>query len=227
MSQSLLSAHQLCKSFQLPGGRQLPAVAQVSLALSPGEIMVVAGASGSGKSTLLGLLGGLARPTSGEVHFDGQELGRCSDLQLAKLRRRIGFVFQGFLLLPRLPVWDGLTYGLIPRGWSRSARRRAAGELLERLGLADRLDQSPEQLSGGEQQRVALARALVGQPQLILADEPTSNLDPPATEIVLSIFRQLQAAGCTLLIATHDPRLAALATHTASMAHGRLQLETV
>ncbi|MGE0606039.1 MAG: ABC transporter ATP-binding protein [Pirellulales bacterium] len=217
MPNPLLTTSHLCQRFRLPGGRELLAVDNVSLALQPGEVLAVSGSSGSGKSTLLGLLGALARPTSGELRFDGQLLAGCSEIRLARLRRQIGFVFQSFLLLPRLPIWDGLTYGLIPRGWRRADRRMAAGDLLEKLGLADRIDQSPEELSGGEQQRVAVARALVGEPRLIVADEPTSNLDPLAAENVLTLFRQINAGGTTLVIATHDPRLLALATQSIIM----------
>ena len=219
----LIEARAISKRFVLPGGRELLAVDNVTLSIEQGTLAVVTGGSGSGKSTLLGLLGELARPTSGEVYFAGQEFGRCWDGELANLRRRVGFVFQSFMLLPRLPIWEGLTYGLIAQGWNRSRRRETAAAVLSRLSLADRLDQRPEELSGGEQQRVALARALVGEPELILADEPTSNLDAAVAGTVLELLSELHRAGRTLIISTHDPRLAELATWRAEMDHGRLR----
>lgn len=224
MPDPLLEARQVFRRFRLPGDRVLPAVDGVSVSVARGSFTVLSGASGSGKSTLLGLLGALDRPSEGEVLFDGIELSKCSDVRLARLRRRVGFVFQNFSLLPRLAVWESVGYGLIPQGVPATERRERARQLLARLGLEDRLDQRPEQLSGGEQQRVAVARALIGRPELILADEPTSNLDRRSAEQMLSILRDLHEDGLTVVVATHDPALMQLATQHFELDHGRLRI---
>jgi putative ABC transport system ATP-binding protein len=200
------------------------AVDGASLRIAPGTCWALTGPSGSGKSTLLALLGGLDRPTAGEVRFRGESLAGLSDVGLARIRRRLGFVFQNFALLPRLAVWENVTYALVPRGVSRSARLRLAAELLEPLGLANRLHETAETLSGGEQQRVALARALAGRPEALLADEPTSQLDPVAAESIRQLLAKLVAGGATLVLATHEPRLIALATHVAAIDAGQLTI---
>jgi putative ABC transport system ATP-binding protein len=142
---------------------------------------------------------------------------------LARLRRRMGFVFQHFALIPGLPVWENVTYPLVPRGVSRGERSQLARELLGRFGLADRLGEEPGALSGGEQQRVAIARALAGQPEVVLADEPTSNLDEEGGRGVIALLQQAHAEGKTVIASSHDPRLAALATQVYELAAGRLK----
>jgi putative ABC transport system ATP-binding protein len=155
--------------------------------------------------------------------FAGRDLGGCSGVELARLRRRMGFVFQDFALIPGLPVWENITYPLIPCGVARAERYRLARELLERFGVADKLTARPRELSGGEQQRVAVARALAGQPELIMADEPTSNLDEEAGRAVIALLQQAHAEGKTVVASSHDPRLVALATRVYELQAGRLR----
>ena len=198
------------------------AVDGVSLAVEPGSFTAVVGPSGSGKTTLLALLGALERPTHGDVAFDGRAVGKFSDAERTRIRRRMGFIFQSFALVPRLSVWENVTYPLIPRGIPRSERLRRAIELLTALGLADRLTARPEELSGGEQQRVAVARALAGDPDVVIADEPTSNLDPESAEVIARLLRDRHARGTVVLVASHDQRLIAAAGRVYQMARGRI-----
>ena len=197
------------------------AVDGVDLGVAAGETVAIMGPSGCGKSTLLYLLGGLDRPSSGEIWLAGQNLTPMSERGLARLRReRIGFVFQAFHLMDELTAVENVELRALLDGRApRTARRRATG-LLERVGLADRAKFLPAQLSGGQRQRVAIARALVADPELVLADEPTGNLDSAATAEVLRLFGQLHAAGQTLVIVTHDPQVAATADRMISMRDG-------
>ena len=172
---------------------------------------------------MLALLGALARPTSGQVIFDGVDLGHCSDTKLTRIRRRIGFVFQQFSLIAGLPVWENITYPLIPLGVGRTERRGRAAELVAELGLKEQSHARPEELSGGEQQRVAIARALVNRPQLLLADEPTSNLDQAAGQSLLSKFKDIHRRGTCVVVSSHDPRMIPLATREFVMEAGRLK----
>lgn len=183
----------------------------VSLEVAQGEMCAVIGASGSGKSTLLNILGLLDRPSSGEYLLDGADVARASPDALADTRnRRIGFVFQAFHLLPRLSAQDNVAHPLLYRGVPRAERRRLAQEQLARVGLADRLDHRPDQLSGGQRQRVAIARALVGTPSLILADEPTGNLDSSSAGDILALIERLNRdLGVTVIVVTHDAAIAA------------------
>jgi putative ABC transport system ATP-binding protein len=197
----------------------------VHLEVARGEWLAVLGPSGSGKSTLLALMAGLDRPTSGEVRLDGQPIHSLSEDQLALLRRRrVGFVFQSFQLLGNLTARENVMLPLELLG-SPDARRRA-DELLERVGLADRAHHYPSQLSGGEQQRIALARAFVHQPPLLLADEPTGNLDAATGERVLELLAELQRVhGTTLVLVTHDPAVAARAHRRVHLRAGRIDRE--
>jgi putative ABC transport system ATP-binding protein len=204
----LLEARRVWK-WLAPDTSRPPALQDVSLTLPAASWSVFTGPSGSGKTTLLSLLGALDRPSRGEVLLEGEDLTRFSDLALARVRRRIGFVFQDFSLLPRLPLWQNVTYPLVPRGIRRAERLRRAEAVLARLGLAGFEGKRPEELSGGERQRVGVARALAGNPDLLIADEPTSNLDPDSAAVVRQVLAELHAAGTTLLIATHDPNLVA------------------
>ena len=200
----------------------------VDLEVAAGETVAVMGPSGCGKSTLLYLLGGLDRPTAGEIWLDGQDMTRLSERALARLRRdAIGFVFQAFHLMDELTAVENVELPALLAGRSpRAARRRAAG-LLERVGLADRAGFLPSQLSGGQRQRVAVARALVADPPVVLADEPTGNLDSSATLDVLRLFDQLHQAGQTLVIVTHDTRIAATADRMISMRDGTFVDQTM
>jgi len=203
------------------------AVDGVSLDVAAGETVAVMGPSGCGKSTLLHLLGGLDRPTGGEVWLAGQSLGRLGERGLARLRRdAVGFVFQAFHLMDELTAVENVELPALLAGHSaRAARRRAAG-LLERVGLADRAAFLPTALSGGQRQRVAIARALVSDPLVVLADEPTGNLDSEATLEVLRLFESLHTAGQTLVIVTHDSRIAATADRLIGMRDGAFVDET-
>jgi len=195
------------------GEVQVPAVRGVSLAISHGEFVAITGHSGSGKSTFMHLLGCLDRLSSGTYRFENQPVQELSRLQLARLRnRRIGFVFQSFNLLSRTTIVDNVALPLIYQGVKRRERRKRASELLERVGLGDRLRHHTNQLSGGQQQRVAIARALVTHPAMLLADEPTGNLDTKTSNEIMTLFQQLNRDdGITVVVVTHEADIAAYA----------------
>ena len=224
--ESVLRARGLRKEYG-KGEALVRAVDEVSLDVAAGETVAVMGPSGCGKSTLLHLLGGLDRATGGEVWLAGQRLGRLGERALARLRRdAVGFVFQAFHLMDELTAVENVELPALLAGRSpRTARRRAAG-LLERVGLADRAAFLPSALSGGQRQRVAIARALVADPQVVMADEPTGNLDSEATLDVLRLFESLHNAGQTLVVVTHDSRIAATADRMISMRDGAFIDET-
>jgi putative ABC transport system ATP-binding protein len=199
------------------------ALDDVSIHVEPGEFVAIMGASGSGKSTLMNLVGLLDRPTAGSYRFDDEEVARLSDGQLARLRReRIGFVFQSFNLLGRKSALDNVALPLTFAGVGRADRRRRAAQMLERVGLADRGHHRPSELSGGQQQRVAIARALVNQPSLILADEPTGNLDSRTGAEILALLQELNEQSVTLVVVTHDANIANQAARIVRLADGRV-----
>ncbi|MGN9782572.1 ABC transporter ATP-binding protein [Nonomuraea sp. ZG12] len=203
------------------GQSRVHAVDEVDLDVPEGQMLAVMGPSGCGKSTLLHLLGGLERPTGGEVWMAGRRIDTLSERALARMRRRsVGFVFQAFHLMEELSAAENVELPALLAGRSRRQARRHASLLLDRVGLADRARHLPSQLSGGQRQRVAVARALVNEPQVVLADEPTGNLDTAATLDVLRIFEELRAAGQTFVIVTHDERVAATADRLVSMRDG-------
>ncbi|MCO5993728.1 ABC transporter ATP-binding protein [Actinoallomurus rhizosphaericola] len=199
------------------------AVDHVDLDVEAGETAAVVGPSGCGKSTLLHLLGGLERPTGGELWLDDRRIDRMSETELARWRRHaIGFVFQAFELVDELTARENVELPALLAGASPRVARRHATELLERVGLAERAAHLPAALSGGQRQRVAVARALIGRPRIVLADEPTGNLDSAATTEVLRLFAALRAEGQTLLLVTHDARVAATADRVITMRDGAL-----
>jgi putative ABC transport system ATP-binding protein len=225
-NEAMLRACGLCRDYG-SGSGLVRAVDEVDLDVAAGETLAVMGPSGCGKSTLLHLLGGLDRPTAGEIWLAGQDLGRLTERGLARLRRKaVGFVFQAFYLMDELTAVENVELPELLAGRSpRAARQRAAG-LLDRVGLADRAGFLPSALSGGQRQRVAIARALVGDPLVVLADEPTGNLDSQATLEVLRLFEGLHTDGQTLVIVTHDARIAATADRMISMRDGAFVDET-
>jgi putative ABC transport system ATP-binding protein len=219
---SLVLAIDLRRDYAM-NGRAVHALRGVSLAIEPGEYLAIAGPSGSGKSTLLHLLGGIDAPSGGSVALDGRRLDRLSDRELTRLRlTRIGFVFQRFHLLPVLTAAENVELPMAEAGVGRRERQARARELLEDVGLADRAAHRATQLSGGEMQRVAVARALANQPVLVLADEPTGELDHETGEEILGLFRRINTGGATLVVVTHDERLAAQASRVIHMQDGQI-----
>jgi len=226
MSETVLQARGLSKKFGRDEGL-VRAVDEVDLEVRSGETVAVMGPSGCGKSTLLHLLGGLERPTAGEIWLAGRRVDQLTERALARLRRTaIGFVFQAFHLMDELTARENVELPALLAGRSPRAARRQATDLLERVGLADRAAFLPTALSGGQRQRVAIARALSNDPLVVLADEPTGNLDSTATVEVLRLFDRLHAAGQTLVIVTHDSRVAATADRLISMRDGTFVDET-
>ena len=223
MSEPLLIAHGLTKTYVM-GKRSLEVLRGVDLAIARGDFLALRGASGAGKSTLLHLIGGLDTPNAGEINFCGQKLSGFSESQLTGFRNRsVGFVFQSYHLLPELTALENVSLpARIARLPVAVAKRRAL-ELLARVGLQDRLDHKPSELSGGEQQRVAIARALINEPVLLLADEPTGNLDSRTGGEIMELLQSLRAEQqTTLVIATHDSRVAALAPRVIELVDGRI-----
>jgi ABC-type lipoprotein export system ATPase subunit len=222
----VLSTHRLEMEYGRGDGL-VHAVAGVDLNVAAGETLAVMGPSGCGKSTLLHLLGGLERPSAGEVWLGGRRIDELSEKALARLRRHaIGFVFQAFHLMDELTALENVELPALLAGRSPRAARRRAAELLEQVGLADRAGHLPSALSGGQRQRVAIARALSNDPLVVLADEPTGNLDSAATLDVLRLLDSLRASGQTLVIVTHETRVAATADRLISMRDGAFVEET-
>jgi len=207
-SKAVVETRDLVKVYRM-GDVEVRALRGVSLTFEAGEFVAVMGASGSGKSTFMNMLGCLDRPSSGQYLLAGQEVGSLSRDQLAGVRgKQIGFVFQGFNLLPRTSALENVELPMLYQDVATKERRERAAEALSRVGLGQRLDHSPAQLSGGQQQRVAIARALVNRPTLLLADEPTGNLDSRTSVEVMSIFQDLNQQGLTIVLVTHEPDIA-------------------
>jgi len=219
---TIVEAREVSRTFPMPAG-PVSALRSVSLAVNAGEHVAVTGPSGCGKSTLLHLIGGVDTPTSGAILFEGRDLSRLSEPERGRLRlTRIGFVFQRFFLLPMLTAAENVELPQAEAGVATAARRERTRALLDYVGLADRAQHLPSQLSGGEMQRVAIARALANRPALLLADEPTGELDEPTSEHIAELFDRVNADGTAIVVVTHNPALAARASRRLAMASGRV-----
>jgi putative ABC transport system ATP-binding protein len=219
----LLRLEGVKKVYSLGDGMEVHALRGVSLTIRAGEFVAVMGASGSGKSTLMNLLGCLDRPTAGAYFLEGRDVSRLSRNELAEVRNgTMGFVFQSFNLLSRTSAKENVELPLLYAGASTKVRRERALESLGRVGLADRANHHPNQLSGGQQQRVAIARALVNRPRILLADEPTGNLDSRTSVEIMALFQDLGRSGITVVVVTHEPDIAAYATRVVVMRDGRV-----
>ncbi len=222
MTQPIIDLDRVSRTYQM-GHVEVPALADVSLQVHAGEFLAIVGPSGSGKTTIMNILGCLDRPTAGNYILDGTPVGDLDDDRLAAVRSRmIGFVFQSYNLLPRTTALENVATPLLYQGVSRSTRQARAKAALERLGLDDRIHHEPTELSGGQQQRVAVARAIVTEPALILADEPTGNLDSHAGAEVMALLHELNDAGRTIVLITHDTDVAETATRQIHLRDGRI-----
>lgn len=212
----IVECRDVCKTY-LQGKIEIPALKNVNFTVCEGDYTAIIGPSGSGKSTLMNIIGCLDVPTSGTYNLEGNDIGRCSDNKLAELRNRyIGFVFQSFHLMPRMTALDNVALPLLFAGIKKRERRRMAADALRIVGLEDRMTHHPDQLSGGQNQRVAIARAIVGNPKLLLADEPTGALDSTSGKQVMELFEQLHMSGSTIIMITHD---ANIASHAKTIYH--------
>jgi putative ABC transport system ATP-binding protein len=223
MSDAVIQLHDLRREYDM-GGEIIHALRGVSLTIRRNEYVAIMGPSGSGKSTLMNLLGCLDTPDGGEYWLNGQEVSRLSDDALARVRNReIGFVFQTFNLLPRATALQNVELPMVYAGAATRERRARAAEALTRVGLGERMDHRPNELSGGQRQRVAIARALVNRPSILLADEPTGNLDSATSAEIMRVFGQLQAQGQTVILVTHEADIAAHAHRIVTLRDGRLE----
>ncbi|WP_281384972.1 ABC transporter ATP-binding protein [Cohnella nanjingensis] len=221
----LIAMNGVYKTYTL-AGETLNALDDISLTVAKGDFMAIVGPSGSGKSTLMNVLGCLDTPTRGQYLLDGAEIGKLSDNKLANIRNnKIGFIFQSFHLLPRLSAIDNVELPLIYRGISGKERHAMAKEALQKVGLGERMRHMPNQLSGGQQQRVAIARALAGRPPLLLADEPTGALDSKTSQDVIELLKALNEEGNTIVLITHDPKVAGQAKRVVRIQDGQLSEE--
>ena len=217
---SIVEGRGLTRTFPMPAG-PVTALRDVSIRVEPGEYVAITGPSGCGKSTLLHLLGCVDTPTSGALAFEGRDVGRLSESDRSRIRlTRIGFVFQRFFLLPMLTAWENVELPQAEAGFSKADRRARTRELLDYVGLAGRADHRPSQLSGGEMQRVAIARALANRPPLLLADEPTGELDEETGEQIADLFDRVHADGTAIVVVTHNPVVAARAGRRLAMKSG-------
>lgn len=218
----LIDVRDACKIYR-QGGEEIRALDHVSFWVDEGEFVAIIGQSGSGKSTLMNLLGCLDAPTSGSYFLDGQDVSQLGEAELSRIRNReIGFVFQGFNLIPSLDAAENVELPLLYRGIPRVERRQLSRRALQSVGLENRLHHLPSQMSGGQQQRVAVARAIAASPPVLLADEPTGNLDSRSGAEVMGILRRLNGQGKTVVLITHDPGIAGQAGRTVTIQDGRI-----
>jgi putative ABC transport system ATP-binding protein len=225
--QPIITLRDITRSFSM-GDETLQVLKGINLDIYPGEYVAIIGPSGSGKTTLMNILGCLDTPTTGEYLLDGVEVSQLTDNQLSQTRNeKIGFVFQTFNLLPRMTALDNVALPLVYAGYGRSERRKLAEEALRRVELSDRLDHRPNQLSGGQRQRVAIARAIVTQPAMVLADEPTGNLDSRVGSEIVKLFERLNSEGVTMIIITHERSLADKARRQVEIVDGLIRQDNV
>lgn len=224
---ALIQVHDVWKTYQV-GQQEVHALRGLSVDIGQGEYTALMGPSGSGKSTLMNMLGCLDTPTSGRYRLAGEDVGTLDDDALADIRnRRIGFVFQTFNLMPRYTALENVALPLVYAGASRADREARAREVLEQVGLADRMDHRPNELSGGQRQRVAVARALVNRPDLLLADEPTGNLDTKTSLEIMALFGEIHAAGNTVVLVTHEEDIAAYAHRVVRLRDGVVSADEI
>jgi putative ABC transport system ATP-binding protein len=220
----MIRTEKLCKFYSIHSRHEVRAIRDINLNIAKNTFVVFNGPSGSGKTTLLNVIGALDRPTEGKVFLYDEEITSFSDIGLSRLRReKIGFIFQDFHLIPRLSSWENVSYPLIPLSISFRERFQRAKSLLEKVGIGDRLDHAPEELSGGQQQRVAIARALINNPEIIIADEPTSNIDYETSVHLMELLKELRNHGVTILVATHDTSFDKIADKIYKIRNGRIE----
>lgn len=227
MSETLINISKLKRDFIL-GNETVYVLKGIDLQIKKGEYVALMGPSGSGKSTLMNLLGCLDTPTSGKYVLNGKDVSRMDDNELAEIRNKeIGFVFQTFNLLPRTTALDNVALPMVYAGYSKSERSKRATEVLQQVNLGDRMDHQPNQLSGGQRQRVAIARALVNKPSIILADEPTGNLDSKTSVEIMKLFGDIHAQGNTVILVTHEEDIAAYAKRVIRLRDGVIESDNI
>jgi putative ABC transport system ATP-binding protein len=204
--ETIIRTEKVDKIYNLGRPEEVRALNQIDVEIFKNQFALIRGPSGSGKTTLLNLISTIDRPTQGRIFLNGEDISKYSDVQLSRIRQKtIGLIFQNFNLLPHLPAWENVAFPLLPIGIMERERRRRSMELLNQLKLEKRVDHPLEQMSGGEQQRVAIARALVNNPEIVIADEPTSNIDAESIKILLDILTDLKKRGKTIIVSSHDP----------------------
>lgn len=223
----LIKVVDLCKVYN-PGVNEVRALDHVDLEIDQGEFVAIIGQSGSGKSTFMNMLGCLDVPTSGKYYLNGTDVSTMTDNQLSEVRNReIGFIFQGFNLIPNLTAEENVELPLIYRGMVKKSRKKLAQESLEMVGLGNRMNHKPAEMSGGQQQRVAIARAIAAKPPVILADEPTGNLDSGSSKEILGILKQLHSGGRTVILITHDDGIASQAKRVVRIMDGKIESDFI
>lgn len=227
MDDTLIKVEDLCKIYN-PGENEVRALDRVSLEIKKGELVAIIGQSGSGKSTFMNMLGCLDVPTSGKYYLNGTDVSEMSDNELSEVRNReIGFIFQGFNLIANLNAIENVELPLIYRGIDRKTRHQLAIDSLKMVGLEKRMDHKPSEMSGGQQQRVAIARAIAAQPPIILADEPTGNLDSASSREILGILKKMHKTGRTVILITHDNGIAAQARRVVRIMDGKIESDMI